>query len=67
MTESNVKSELKAEESETLFSERKKNMELIQNWYQSYYLWNTTYMANFFMHSSIVNYGPRATSPGKFL
>ena len=31
--------------------ERKKNLELIENWYQSYYLWNTTYMANIFMNS----------------
>lgn len=68
MTESNGKSESNPKEGEcyqALTSERKKRMEIIENWYQSYYLWNTAYMANFLMNSSIVSYGP-TTLPGEF-
>jgi len=64
MTESSTKLE-DSEVFQTHASERKKNMQLIENWYQSYYLWNTTYVANFLINSSIVSYAPRTLIPGK--
>jgi hypothetical protein len=33
-------------------SEFEKNSELISFWYQSYYLWNTTYMNNLILNSN---------------
>lgn len=36
-----------------LSSETKKNAELIEAWYQSYYLWNSAYMANFVLNSHL--------------
>ena len=34
-------------------SESKKNAELIEAWYQSYYLWNSAYMTNFVLNSHL--------------
>lgn len=41
-------------------SDFKKTADLVNNWYQSYYLWNQTVMANSVMNSRLVNNQPRA-------
>ena len=52
MSEANEKDPNSGESSQTLESpsaERNKKIQLIEKWYESYYLWNTTYMANYLM------------------
>lgn len=46
-------------------SEYKQNMDLISNWYQSYYLWNSAYMANAMISSDLVTNRLKALNPSQ--
>ena len=40
-------------------SESKRNAELISNWYQSYYLWNSAVLANSVLNSNLATHSAR--------
>ena len=48
-----------AKNKEAEMSELKKNAQLVNDWYQSYYLWNSTVMATSILNSNLINHGSR--------